>query len=108
MLVTLVIPGTGGAWEEPGFRGYALGRLERRFGLSTAPLLLGSFWVVSHLPLFLTGDILWPDVVVIMAVSVLIAAVCHSARETILIAMVPASRHHLVPARLRPQLGPAC
>lgn len=84
----LLIPGVGGAWEEPGFRGFALGRLEERFGISAAPLLLGGFWVVWHLPLFLTGDILWPDVVVILAVSVVIAAVYHSARESILIAML--------------------
>ncbi len=75
----LLIPGMGGAWEEPGFRGFALGRLEQRFGLSAAPLLLGAFWVVWHLPLFLTGAILPTDVVVIMAVSVVIAAVYHSA-----------------------------
>ena len=84
----LVIPGMGGAWEEPGFRGFALGRLEERFGLSAAPLLLGAFWVVWHLPLFLNGAILLTDVLVILAVSVVIAAVYHSARDSVLIAML--------------------
>ena len=88
LLAMLVVPGLGGAWEEPGFRGFALGRLERRFGLAAGPLLLGGFWVIWHLPLFVTGDILWPDVVVIMSVSVVIASVYHSARESVLIAML--------------------
>lgn len=36
----------------------------------------------------MTGDILLPDVLVIIAVSVVIAAVFHSARESVLIAML--------------------
>jgi CAAX protease family protein len=88
LLLILLVPGLGGAWEEPGFRGYALGRLERRLGRLVAPLVLGVFWVFWHLPLFLAGQILLPDVLVVMAASVVIAAVFHSARDSVLIAMV--------------------
>lgn len=88
VLVKLLIPGAGGAWEEPGFRGFALGRLERRFGAAAGPLVLGGFWVCWHLPLFVTGDILWTDVLVIVAASVVTAAVFHSARDSVLIAML--------------------
>jgi membrane protease YdiL (CAAX protease family) len=88
LLLVLLIPGLGGAWEEPGWRGYALTRLEGRFGQLPGPLLLGVLWVAWHLPLFLTGDILLPDVLVIIAVSVVIAAVFHSARESVLVAML--------------------
>jgi uncharacterized protein len=88
VLLVLLIPGLGGAWEEPGFRGYALSRLERRFGASAGPIVLGVFWVLWHGPLFLTGQILWPDVAVIVAASVVIAAVFHSARDSVLIAML--------------------
>ncbi len=84
----LLIPGLGGAWEEPGFRGFALARLESRFGRITAPLLLGAFWVAWHLPLFVTGQILLPDVLVVLAASVVIAAVLHAGRESVLIAML--------------------
>jgi membrane protease YdiL (CAAX protease family) len=84
----LLIPGSGGAWEEPGFRGYALPRLEERFGVLAAPLLLGVFWVAWHLPLFLAGQILQPDVLTIMAASVVIAGVFRSARQSVLIAML--------------------
>lgn len=84
----LLIPLFGGAWEEPGFRGYALGRLEARFGAVAGPLVLGAFWTFWHLPLFVSGDILWPDVLVIMAASIVIAKVFHSARDSVLIAML--------------------
>jgi membrane protease YdiL (CAAX protease family) len=88
VLLILLIPGLGGAWEEPGFRGYALGGLERRYGFLLGPLVLGVLWVGWHLPLFLAGQILWPDVLVIIAASVVIAAVFHSARDSVLIAMI--------------------
>jgi len=100
----LLIPGMGGAWEEPGFRGFALGRLEQRYGLSSAPLLLGAFWVVWHLPLFLNGAILPTDVVVIMAVSVVIAAVYHSARDSVLIAMLLHATNNAVGGEFASQL----
>jgi membrane protease YdiL (CAAX protease family) len=88
MLVVLLIPGIGGAWEEPGFRGYALGRFEARFGRLAGPLALGGFWVLWHGPLFVTGDILWTDVLEIVAASVVIAALFHHARESVLVAML--------------------
>lgn len=88
MLVILLVPGLGGAWEEPGFRGFALGRLEQRFGAAAGPLVLGVLWVVWHGPLFLAGQILWTDVLTIVAASVVIAAVFHSARDSVLIAML--------------------
>jgi membrane protease YdiL (CAAX protease family) len=88
MLLILLVPGLGGAWEEPGFRGFALGRLERRFGAAAGPLVLGVLWVLWHGPLFLAGQILWTDVLTIVAASVVIAAVFHSARDSVLIVML--------------------
>jgi membrane protease YdiL (CAAX protease family) len=88
IVLLLLIPGMGGAWEEPGFRGYALPRLEQRFGVLAGPLLLGAFWVAWHLPLFLAGQILLTDVLTIIAASVVIAGVFQSARQSILIVML--------------------
>jgi membrane protease YdiL (CAAX protease family) len=88
MLAVLLIPGIGGAWEEPGWRGFALARFEERFGLLAGPLALGVFWVFWHGPLFLVGQILWTDALQVVAVSVVIAAVFHSARESVLIVML--------------------
>lgn len=87
-LVVLLVPGLAGAWEEPGFRGYALSRLEAKYGAITGPLVLGLLWVVWHGPLFLIGEILWTDVFVVMAASVVIAFVFHAGRESVLVAMI--------------------
>ncbi len=104
ILLVLLVPGLGGAWEEPGFRGFALGRLEQRFGRLAGPLVLGVFWVLWHGPLFLTGDILWTDVLVITAASVVIAAVFHTARESVLLAMLLHATNNAVGGEFASQL----
>ncbi|MEW1844726.1 type II CAAX endopeptidase family protein [Nonomuraea angiospora] len=59
LLIQLV---TTGLAEEPGWRDFALPRLQRRFGPLGATLVLGPLWGVWHLPLFLSEWGGWPDV----------------------------------------------
>ena len=54
----------GGLWEEPGWSGYALPALQKRFaktahGALIATLILGVFRGIWHLPLVIVGAIPW-------------------------------------------------
>ncbi|MEO8095566.1 MAG: type II CAAX endopeptidase family protein [Pseudolysinimonas sp.] len=104
MMLILLVPGLGGAWEEPGFRGFALGRLERRWGKISAPLVLGVLWVIWHLPLFLAGQILATDVLTVIAASIVIAAVFHVGGESVLIAMLLHATNNAVGGNFASQL----
>jgi membrane protease YdiL (CAAX protease family) len=100
----LLIPGIGGAWQEPGLRGFALPRLEQRLGSIAGPLVLGVLWVIWHAPLFAVGQILWTDVLVIIAASVVIASVFHTARESVLLAMIMHATNNAVGGNYASQL----
>lgn len=57
----------GGLWEEPGWTGYALPDLQKRFadrpnGTLIATLILGAGRALWHLPLFLSGAVAWHDI----------------------------------------------
>jgi uncharacterized protein len=84
----LLIPGIGGAWEEPGWRGYALLQLQADRSALSASLILGVLWAFWHLPLMVVGQINWSDIVLVIAVSVVFAWVFNNAEGSVLIAMM--------------------
>ncbi|MFF7900222.1 CPBP family intramembrane glutamic endopeptidase [Streptomyces sp. NPDC007920] len=53
---------TTGLAEEPGWRDFAMPRLQHKYGPFLGTLVLGPLWGVWHLPLFLTEWGGWPDV----------------------------------------------
>lgn len=55
-LITLLVGVIlGPLWEEPGWRGFALPRLQNKFGPIVGTLILGALWSLWHLPGYLGG-----------------------------------------------------
>lgn len=52
LLVGIIL---GPLWEEPGWRGFALPRLQSGYGALVGTLILGATWSVWHLPGFIGG-----------------------------------------------------
>ena len=55
LLTLLVGVILGPLWEEPGWRGFALPRLQEQFGPMMGTLILGILWALWHLPGYLGG-----------------------------------------------------
>jgi uncharacterized protein len=53
-----------------------------------ASLVLGVIWAVWHIPLFLTGDQHWSDLVLVIFVSVVFTWLFQNALQSVLITMV--------------------
>jgi uncharacterized protein len=69
---------TTGLAEEPGWRDFALPRVQPRFGPMRGTLILGVLWGAWHLPLFLTEWGGWPDVTWLAVAEFVAAAVAIS------------------------------
>lgn len=69
---------TTGLAEEPGWRDFALPRLQRRYGPLVGTLILGPLWGAWHLPLFLSSWGGWPHVTWWMPVEFVAGATAFS------------------------------
>ena len=77
-----------GAWEEPGWRGYALPLLLRRHSALVGSAVLGLIWALWHLPMFLTGLLPWPDAALVFALSFVFTAIYLHTAGSVLIAFL--------------------
>ena len=88
LLTLLVGVILGPLWEEPGWRGFALPRLQEQFGPISGTLILGVLWAGWHLPGYLGG---WMTVGVVplllsgMAFSILATWVYNNRQGSILL-----------------------
>jgi uncharacterized protein len=80
--------------EEPGWRGYALAKLQGRYGALVASLILGVLWTLWHLPLFFiqgTSQSTTPFFLFALstiASSILITWVYNQTRGSVLLALL--------------------
>jgi membrane protease YdiL (CAAX protease family) len=86
--IVLLVPGLGGAWEEPGWRGYAFPRLQSRRSALVASLILGALIAAWHLRLMVAGQVAYSDIVLIFAGTIVYNWVFNNARGSVLIIMV--------------------
>jgi uncharacterized protein len=86
--ILLLIPGFGGAWEEPGWRGYALPQLQTGRSALSASLILGVLIAGWHLPLMVVGQVHYSDIVTIMGAVVVFNWVFNNANGSVLIIML--------------------
>src|SRR5215208_7202113 len=86
--LALLIPGLGGAWEEPGWRGFALPRLQAGRSALFAALILGVLIAGWHVPLMVVGDVHWSDIVLIIGAVIIFNWVFNNANGSVLIIMM--------------------
>jgi membrane protease YdiL (CAAX protease family) len=85
----LLIPGLAGTWEEPGFRGYALPRLQVGRSALLASLILGVLWASWHSPFVVTGEDIWIDAFLFSIIwSPVYAWLFNNANGSVLIVML--------------------
>ena len=87
--VVLLIPGIGGTWEEPGWRGFALPSLQAGRSALVASLILGAVWALWHLPFVVaTGQMGGWDIVIILAWTLVLTWVYNGTGGSVLIVML--------------------
>jgi membrane protease YdiL (CAAX protease family) len=87
-LIILLVPIIGGAWEEPGWRGFALPRLLAERSPFVSSLFLGTLWALWHLPVYFVGDQHWSDLVLVPIATVVFTWLFRNALGSLMIAMV--------------------
>jgi membrane protease YdiL (CAAX protease family) len=87
-VLVLLVPGLGGAWEEPGWRGYALPRLQAGRSALRSSLILAVLIAGWHLPLMVAGQVSYSDIVLILAAVIVVNSLFNSTGGSVLVVMV--------------------
>lgn len=86
--------------EEIGWRGYGLESLQKKYSAVQASLIVGAFWVLWHIPLFLTKDsgfaalyplfspVFWLWAISLLSISILMAWIFNHAEKSTLTAIL--------------------
>jgi membrane protease YdiL (CAAX protease family) len=100
--------------EEPGWRGFALPRLQRRNGPLVGSLILGVLWALWHLPLFWSGVWTPPTIpnilmfiVMITALTIIMTWVFNHANGSLLITMLMHASFNTFANKVEAPLFPA-
>ena len=111
-LMTFLLGGPLG--EEPGWRGFALPRLQRRNGPLVGSIILGVLWAFWHFPLFWSGVWTPPTlanmvmfVVMITALTIIMTWVFNHANGSLLITMLMHASFNTFANRIEAPLFPA-
>jgi uncharacterized protein len=86
--LTFVLVPWLGAWEEPGWRGYALPSMLQRQSPLVASTGLGIVWTLWHVPLFVADIIPWQDAPAVFTFSFVFTAMYLRTRGSVLIALL--------------------
>src|SRR5213596_2393861 len=94
--------------EEPGWRGFALPRLQRRYGPLVGSLILGPIWAFWHLPIFWVPAWNYPPtilnivmfVVAAIAFTIVMTWVFNSTKGSLFIAVLVHTSFDMVSATL--------
>jgi CAAX protease family protein len=88
----------GPLFEEPGWRGFALSRLESRFGPARAGLMLGVIWAAWHLPFFWypgwNSIRIWIYFLIVSAFSILLTWATNLARFAVIVPILMHAVHN--------------
>jgi len=97
--------------EEPGWRGFALPRMQSRWGPTPASIILGVLWAGWHLPLFLihgwTTAPVWAFFLIVTGLSVIMTFGFNLSRGSVIVAIVLHDTHNSAGGPLHEMLAKA-
>lgn len=86
--------------EEPGFRGFAIPQLQKRFSAINSALILSAIGVAWHMPLFLTDDTPWDVIPLIIGGYFIFVWLFNNTNGSVLLAMVLHTSQNILAGQL--------